>query len=110
MKIADGKPSAKFLEFWKEVYDGGKKKVSNPNQATKKTHPNVSASTAMKTPAFQAKVKKEFKAWLEEEYDGEEDEEKEEEEEEKRVTMKVESPLYQENLSQILNVSPNSKN
>ncbi len=59
-----GKPSAQFLKFWEEVYDKGKKKVSNPNQATKKTHPNVSASTAMKTPAFQAKVKKEFKAWL----------------------------------------------
>ena len=27
-----GKPSAKFLEFWKEVYDGGKKEVPNPRK------------------------------------------------------------------------------
>ena len=52
-----------FDVFWGKVYDGGKKKVNNPNPKTRKTHPTISASTAMKYEVFREHVMQQFEDW-----------------------------------------------
>lgn len=52
-----------FDDFVQEVYEGGKKKVPNPNPATKDQYPQVSFSTAIATPAFWKRVQDEFTRW-----------------------------------------------
>lgn len=54
----------KWNEFLDLFYEGGKKKVDNPNPKTKKKYPEVQVSTALKEPTFAGKVKKEYEAWL----------------------------------------------
>jgi hypothetical protein len=49
--------------FLKEKYDGGKKKVKNPNPKTKDAHPEVSASTALKDKGFRKSVMQEYSKW-----------------------------------------------
>ena len=41
-------PGKDFIEYMKEVWDGGKKKVRNPNPDSRDAHPEVAVSTAMK--------------------------------------------------------------
>ena len=61
-------------EFLKARYDGGKKKVPNPNPDTKNTYPQVTLSTALKFevggkfPVYE-KVKQEYAQWLSSEGD-----------------------------------------
>jgi hypothetical protein len=62
-KPEKGKASPDFLKFWKEVYEDGKKRVSNPNPKTKDKQRDVAASTAMKDPKFKKQIKKEFQKW-----------------------------------------------
>jgi len=50
-------------EFLAEVYEGGKKKVKNPNPETSKQYPEVQVSTALQNDDFRAQVHKEFEAW-----------------------------------------------
>lgn len=56
--------TAGFREFWKDVYEDGKKKFPNSNPKTKKTHPQVSANTLLKSSkAFRDKVLKDYAKW-----------------------------------------------
>lgn len=57
-------PPPRWDEFMKEKYQGGKAKVQNPNAKTRKNHPQVSVSTALKVPSFMTKVLKEYGLWL----------------------------------------------
>ena len=56
-------PPPRWDEFLKAKYNGGKKKVSNPNSKTRTRFPQVSASTAMKDKGFFKKVMEEYKKW-----------------------------------------------
>lgn len=53
----------RFKEFLQQKYQGGKKKVSNPNTKTRSDFPQVSTSTALKDKFFFQKVLIEFKQW-----------------------------------------------
>ena len=58
-------PPARWEEFLKEKYEGGKKKVPNTNPDTKDKFPQVSMSTLFKNDfQFKSKVMNEYKAWL----------------------------------------------
>jgi len=61
-------PGKDFIEYMKEVWDGGKKKVSNPNPDSRKTYPEVAVSTAMKDKKSSTykQVMDGFKKWTEE--------------------------------------------
>ena len=65
-ELAKPKPEkpAKWDQFLELFYEGGKKKVPNPNPKTKKKYPEVQVDTALKDPTFHAKVTKEYEAWL----------------------------------------------
>ena len=57
-----------FNDYMEQVWDGGKKKVSNPNPKTRDKYPEVSVSTAMKdkkSPVYK-QVMDGFKKWNEE--------------------------------------------
>lgn len=54
---------ANWDEFLKERYDGGKKKVPNPNSDTKSTHPQVAVSTALKNDGYRRRLQQEYKKW-----------------------------------------------
>ena len=68
-------PGKDFIEYMKEVWDGGKKKVSNPNPKTKDSHPEVAVSTAMKDKKSTTykQVMDGFKKWTEEKKKGGDD-------------------------------------
>ena len=53
----------KWKEFLKLFYEGGKKKVENPNLKTRDRWPKVSLYTALKVPKFAKKVQEEFHRW-----------------------------------------------
>jgi G:T/U-mismatch repair DNA glycosylase len=54
-----------WKEFWDTFYEGGKKKVQNPNPKTKDQYPDVTANHAYDTsPKFRLQLKKEFDAWV----------------------------------------------
>jgi len=57
-----------FKDYFDEVWDGGKKKVSNPNSKTRDKYPEVSVSTAMKDKKSSTykQVMDGFKKWNEE--------------------------------------------
>ncbi len=65
-------PGKDFIEYMKEVWDGGKKKVSNPNPKTRDSHPEVAVSTAMKDKksTIYKQVMDGFKKWTEEKKGG----------------------------------------
>ena len=70
---ASGKgPGKDFIEYMKQVWDGGKKKVSNPNPKTRDAHPEVAVSTAMKDKKSSTykQVMDGFKKWTEEKKKG----------------------------------------
>lgn len=59
-----------WSEFLDEKYEGGKKKVPNPNPETKDRSPKVAISTVLSSKdssasALKAKIRKEFQAWAE---------------------------------------------
>jgi hypothetical protein len=54
----------KWQEFLDLFYEGGKKKVKNPNPDTKDKYPEVQVSTALKDQSFAGKIRKEYEAWL----------------------------------------------
>ena len=58
----DAKPS-RWDDFLKERYDGGKRKVPNPNPKTRERFPQVTLSTAIKYPPALKKVQEEYEAW-----------------------------------------------
>jgi len=65
-------PGKDFNDYMSEVWDGGKKKVSNPNPKTRDSHPQVAVSTAMKdkkSPVYK-QVMDGFKKWMEDKKDG----------------------------------------
>jgi hypothetical protein len=66
--------AGKWVEFLELFYEGGKKKVKNPNPDTKDQYPEVQLSTALKDHVFAAKVRKEFQAWLQQGVEAEEPE------------------------------------
>ena len=55
-------------KFWDEFlaakYEGGKKKVSNPNPDTRSKFPEVALTTAIKDEGFRQRVMKEYADWL----------------------------------------------
>jgi len=57
-------PPPKWDEFLKARYEGGKKKVTNPNPKTKTKWPQVTAQTAMKDKNFMKRLMKEYKEWI----------------------------------------------
>jgi hypothetical protein len=56
-------PPARWDEFLKERYEGGKKKVRNPNLKTKDKYPEVSLYTALKDPHMMKRVLEEYHRW-----------------------------------------------
>lgn len=50
--------------FLAEKYDGGKRKVPNPNPKTRDKYPQVTLFTAIKYPPTMKKVQKEYQLWL----------------------------------------------
>lgn|GEM_PF-4981094 len=60
---------AEWDQFLDLFYEGGKKKVPNPNPKTKKKYPEVQVSTALKDPTFHKKLVAEYEAWLAKESD-----------------------------------------
>jgi hypothetical protein len=54
----------KWDQFLELFYEGGKKKVPNPNPKTKKKYPEVQTDTALKDQVFHGKLMKEYEAWL----------------------------------------------
>lgn len=54
---------ANWNDFLKERYDGGKKKVPNPNSDTRSSHPTVSVSTALKNDGYRKRMLQEYKKW-----------------------------------------------
>jgi len=71
-------PGKDFIEYMKEVWDGGKKKVSNPNPESRKTYPEVAVSTAMKDKKSSTykQVMDGFKKWTEEKKNKDKDKDK----------------------------------
>lgn len=53
-----------FEDFLDEVYQGGEKKIPNPNADSREQFPQVSVSTALKNPAFLKHVYQEYEKWL----------------------------------------------
>ena len=49
--------------FLKEKYEGGKRKVTNPNPKTRQKWPQVTTSTALKEAIFRKKVMQEYSQW-----------------------------------------------
>jgi hypothetical protein len=94
-KAKGGGPPPGWNDFLKEKYEGGKKKVTNPNPDSKKKHPNVSISTALKTKSVWNEVYKEYKEWMkdrkeDEKPKGGDKKEKEPEAEDKKPEVKKE--------------------
>ncbi len=59
----------RWTEFLEEKYQGGKKKLPNPNPETKAQHPSVTVDTVLKgqdqgSMALKKKIRKEFEGWL----------------------------------------------
>lgn len=52
-----------YQEFLQERYQGGQARIPNPNPDTREKWPEVSFETAMKDPAFQGHVSREFEQW-----------------------------------------------
>ena len=61
---AGAQDSGKWEEFLNLFYEGGKKKVKNPNAETKDKYPEVQLSTALKDQMFAHGIQQEFHAWL----------------------------------------------
>ncbi len=57
-------PPPGWDKFMKERYEGGKRKVSNPNPNTRMQFPQVSVGTAMKNDVIKKKVMQEYREWL----------------------------------------------
>ena len=57
-------PPPKWDEFLKAKYEGGKKKIPNPNPETRKDYPTVSLSTALKDKGIYNRVLEEYKKWI----------------------------------------------
>jgi hypothetical protein len=55
-----------FESWYERRYDGGKKKVKNPNPKTSKQYPEVAVSTAMKDETFAAKIYAEYQQEMQE--------------------------------------------
>jgi hypothetical protein len=66
-------PPKNWKSFWREKYEGGKKRVPNPNPKTKGRIKDVAASTALKDKKFQSYVMKEYKKWNKENKEEESD-------------------------------------
>jgi hypothetical protein len=60
----DTPEGSQWEQFLEQFYEGGKKKVQNPNPKTSDKYPEVQVSTALHDPVFAGKVKKEYEAWL----------------------------------------------
>ncbi len=64
---ASSKDQKEEKNQWKEFldlfYEGGKKKVENPNLKTRDIWPKVTLSTALKVPVFAKKIQEEFHRW-----------------------------------------------
>jgi hypothetical protein len=60
---SESKGGDKWEDFVKEKYEGGEKKVPNPNPDSKETHPEVTFNTALKDEGFEHQVRKEFQEW-----------------------------------------------
>jgi len=60
---AKGGVPARWKEWLDALHDGGKSRITNPNPETKSRHPEVSYSTALKTPHFFTHALKEYKEW-----------------------------------------------
>lgn len=61
---ADSGQPERWHEFMKAVYEGGKKKVPNPNPKTKARYPTVSITTALKDQGVRQRVMEEYRKWL----------------------------------------------
>jgi hypothetical protein len=55
---------AQWKEWLDAVHVGGKKKVPNPNSATRSAHPQVSFSTALKDKQFYQKALEDYHKWV----------------------------------------------
>jgi hypothetical protein len=84
-------PPARWAEWLKEVQQGGKKRVKNPNPQTSKAHPDVSFSTALKDKGFYRDALKDYYKWLKQDEKG--SKKSEPAKEEKPAAKKSESPL-----------------
>lgn len=58
-----GEKPSRWDEWLDARFDGGKKKVPNPNSETRDDYPEVSFSTALKDDAFFQKALEEYKKW-----------------------------------------------
>lgn len=56
-------PPPDWDEFMREMYDGGKRRIPNPNPETRDTYHDVSISTALKYPNVMKSVMREYRAW-----------------------------------------------
>jgi len=94
-------PPPKWDEFLKAKYEGGKKKIPNPNPETRKDYPTVSLSTALKDKGIYNRVLEEYKKWIKGEPEEKKPEEKKPEEkkpEEKKPEEKKpeeKAPVYE---------------
>ena len=52
-----------WQRFLDQKYEGGKKKVRNPNQATSKRYPEVTVNHAMKDEHFRKHIQDEYEQW-----------------------------------------------
>lgn len=52
-----------WQRFLEEKYEGGRKKIRNPNSDTKDVYPEVSFNTAMKDEHFRKHVEEDYKQW-----------------------------------------------
>jgi hypothetical protein len=64
IKQAAQGPPAKWQEFLDAKYEGGSRKVTNPNLKTKDKYPKVTLWTALKNPHTMQQVLKEYHAWV----------------------------------------------
>ena len=61
-KLAREEKDADYVAFWNDVYDGGKKEVTNPNTSPG-SQKKIKASTALKYEPFRKQVAKDYENW-----------------------------------------------
>ena len=69
LRVSSG-PPAQWQEFLDAKYEGGKKKVPNPNLKTKDKYPKVTLWTAIKDPHTMQKIMEEYHQWAQPERPG----------------------------------------
>ncbi len=91
-------PGKDFIEYMKEVWDGGKKKVSNPNPKTRDSHPEVAVSTAMKDKKSTTykQVMDGFKKWTEEKKKGGDDKKSDKPLPDQKKARRIEKKIFEQ--------------